>query len=287
MTVGLDYSSGPINPAAILTAGYNCVFRYVDDPSYGPPAKCITPAEYADLTTAGVQVFLVFEHLTDDYTGGFLSGAEYGQRALTGANWLGYSGPIFMAIDTHLAVDEIPVAIDYLDGAGHILGSRLAAYGFPELIQAVQSAFPGIPTWQCGNPPAAGSGVNVWQDNTMTTTVDGVQCDIDRILIPFDAEDDMAQVPQDQWDDVYTQICGLFAAWAGGTTGDPNNAEYDFIQYLLRANQVQNFLTQQLADLQTQVNNLSTATVGNLSDTDVQRIAAAVMDSMATKLKAA
>jgi hypothetical protein len=279
MTAGLDYSVGPIDPAAILAADYSFVCRYTDDPSYGPPAKCITPAEYTDLTAAGLDVYLVFEHLTDHFSGGFLSGAVNGQRALTGANWVGYTGPIFMAIDTHLDADRIPVAVDYLDGAGHILGNQLAVYGFSELIQACQAQQLGNVYWQCGHQPAENAGVHVWQRNDGSVTVDGVTCDVDVILIPFPEEDDMAQVPQSEWNSVYTQLCGLFTAWAGGTTGDPDNTAYDFLQYLLRANVQLNQLGLQVAALQSTVDSLASGGAVSIAEGEMRRISEAVVQT--------
>jgi hypothetical protein len=276
MTAGVDYYAGPVNPAALTAAGYACVFRYVDDAIYGLASKNITVVEYNELTAAGLDVYLVFEHLADDYTGGFLAGVVNAQRALSGATQLGYSGPVFISIDDHLDAEQIPIAVDYLDGAEHILGQQLGVYGFSELIQACQAQQLGSVYWQCGHQPAANAGVHVWQRNDGSVTVDGVVCDVDVILIPFPEEDDMAQVPQDQWNTVYTQLCGLFTAWAGGTTGDPDNTAYDFLQYLLRANVQLNQLGLQVAALQTTVDSL---TSGTIAEGEVRRISEAVVQT--------
>jgi hypothetical protein len=295
MTAGLDYSAGPLDPAAILAAGFSCVFRYVDDPNLGLPAKCITLTEYNELVAAGVDVYLVFEHFTDDYTAGFLGGVVNAQRALNGASWLGYSGPIFMAIDTHLELQQLSTAIDYLDGAEHILGGALGVYGFVELIQVCQAQSLGSVLWQCGHEP--GTGVHIWQDNTETATVDGVTCDIDRILIPLPETDDMAVVPQAEWNAVYDQLCGLFTAWAGGGTGDPDNPEYDFLQYMLRANVQLTQLTLEVAALKAAIDSLTTGPVTptvttsvTLDGAELKRIASEVvnaqLDSLAATLNA-
>lgn len=47
--------------------------------------------------------------------------------------------------------------------------------------------------------------------------------------------DEMAQIPQQQWDDLYQQICGEFDAWGGGITDD-QNTQYRLLQFILRNN---------------------------------------------------
>jgi hypothetical protein len=96
--------------------------------------------------------------------------------------------------------------------------------------------------------------------------------------------DDMAAVPQDQWNQVYQQLCGVFAAWGGGLTDD-KGTPYDLLQFLLRANVQLNQLTVQLEAVENRLNSLSAgapAGNGGVSEDDVHRIVAGVLDRLST-----
>lgn len=182
----LDYSTGPIPGAAIKAAGHDGAIRYVDNPAVGLNPKHITPTEYADLLRAGCAVWLVFEDGTADINGGFGAGAANAARAKVGAAWIGYTGPIFMACDEHLTAAQLPLGMAYLDGAASVLGlANTGAYGFPEFIDAAHSGDHATWLWQCGSPPPASSPAHLWQDNTTSTTVAGVVCDINHVYPPL------------------------------------------------------------------------------------------------------
>ena len=255
MSVGLDYSAGVIAPEAIVAAEYTTVFRYIDAPTMSTSAKHVTPAEYAALTTAGITVNLVFEIGTNDWVCGSSLGVTYAIRAQAGAQWVGYNGPIFFAVDTHLDARQIPTALAYLHGAQSVLGT-IGVYGFEELIQAAQTARIGAAYWQCGHPPAPSSGVHVWQDNTRTVTVDGIECDVNHILIPIpNGGGDMTT--EQQIADIHQQIMGPWAPWAGGLT-DGANTPYTVVQLLLRHNVQAEQLNIQVQALAAQVQALQT-----------------------------
>lgn len=98
--------------------------------------------------------------------------------------------------------------------------------------------------------------------------------------------EDMASVPQDQWNAVYQQLCGVFAAWGGGLT-DEKGTPYDLLQFLLRANVQLNQLTLQLEAMENRLNSLAAgAPTGNagLSEDDVHRIVAGVLDKLSVTL---
>ncbi len=186
--VWLDYSAGTIPGAVLATSRaygqpIRGVIRYVDAPGNGN-VKCITPAEYRDLQAVGMGVLLVFEHQTTDAINGHAAGVINAQRALAGADQLGYSGPILMASDMHLNdpahPEYLPNALAYLDGAASVLGlARLGAYGFPELMSACVGRASVL--WQCGSPPPANNpdGVHFWQvNNTTSPVLAGIACDI-------------------------------------------------------------------------------------------------------------
>lgn len=184
LALGLDYSAARLSGAAIHAAGYSYVLRYLDDPAWGPPAKCIVPGELVDLRAAGVDVLCVFEQGTDDITGGYGAGQRNARRALAGAQWVGYDGLIFMAVDEHLDGTGVALALEYLDGAASVLGrDRTGVYGFSELIDCAIGRYGAL--WQCGHTPAPGGPVHIWQRNTGTVQVAGVDCDVNELLRPL------------------------------------------------------------------------------------------------------
>jgi hypothetical protein len=90
--------------------------------------------------------------------------------------------------------------------------------------------------------------------------------------------DDMATVPQDQWNNVYTQLCGLFTAWGGGLT-DEKDTPYNLLQFVMRNNVETHQLRQQIQALQDKLDALpsSAGEAGQLVQADINRIAAAVV----------
>jgi hypothetical protein len=181
MNLGLDYSSGPIAGSAIVSAGYGFAIRYVEAPKYAG-RKHITMAEYTDLLDAGVGVFLVFEDVISDAFGGYIAGLAHAQRALAGAAAVGYTGVIFLSVDDHVTPAQMPAVQDYFVGAASVLGwDRLGVYGFSETLAAVQGA---RAYWLCGHHPLPGSIANIWQRNTGTVHVAGVECDVNELITP-------------------------------------------------------------------------------------------------------
>lgn len=256
--LGLDYSAGVIAPETILADGYDTVFRYVDTPTLASTPKHITPDEYTTLTNGGITVYLVFEVGTQDWTGGFDAGVSNAARAQAGARWVGYTGLIFATVDTHpdMTPTQVTTAMAYVAGFEQGLGHQAGgAYGFCEIIAAAQAAGIGAAYWQCGHKPDPNAGVHVWQDNTGVVTVGGVTCDINHLLLPIPGA---AVTMQQQIADIWAQIMGPWAPWAGGYTDD-NNTPYTVVQFVLRDNVT---VTQQgieLADLTAKVAALQTS----------------------------
>lgn len=207
MPTGVDFSAGRVPASAILAAGHTFCVRYVDDPVFGFNPKLISPAEYAELVSAGLTVALVFERSTTDITdgaGGHPEGAAHAARAVAGAKAIGYprGSVIFLAVDEHVGPDLIPVALAYLTGAGMVLGEagfRMGVYGFSEVIEAARSAGLGECFWQCGHDPGPASGVHIWQRNTGTQTIAGIPCDVNvlyrPLLAPLSVTEDPMNIP--------------------------------------------------------------------------------------------
>lgn len=285
MRLGLDYSAGAIKPSAITSLGYDFVARYTSDPALGTRPKLITPGEYADLRAAALGILLFFEDDIYDYTGGYLQGVVFATRALAGAESVGYTGPLFMTVDTPLNSAQLPVAVDYQEGCAHVLGERHGVYGFKELIEACAMKGIGSVYWLAGHQPDSNSPAHIWQRNDGQVLVNGTECDVNVVLKPFlDGGDDLAAVPQAQWDNLYQQVCGQFTAWAGGTTGDPQDPAYDLIQWVLRNNVDMTQLTAQVNAIKNNLAPAPTDDSGQLSDADVQRIAVAVIKLLDQRL---
>lgn len=114
------------------------------------------------------------------------------------------------------------------------------------------------------------------------------------IPAPTPTGDDMAQVPQDQWNSVYTQLCGTFTAWGGGLTDD-KDTPYNLLQFVMRNNVEIHQLRLQVQVLQDKLDALSPAPKSELgsipagdagqqlSAADANRIAAAVVALLESK----
>lgn len=244
MDAGLDYSAGTIPGRTIIADGYSFVIRYVDDPNIYFGTKHIDPGEYQDLRESNVGVWLVFETNTRDWCGGFVDGIANGHRALAGANWIGYDGLIFFAIDVHVSADDLPAAVEYIEGAIHVLGAeRVGVYGFSEVIQACQRKGIGAAYWQAGHRPAEGSGVHIWQRNDGFVHVGGVECDVNLALLPIPGGEDLTPEESQMLRELHGEICAPNDPWTGGISNvendgqaDPDREQYKATQFVMRNN---------------------------------------------------
>lgn len=185
MSIGLDYSAGRIPGVAIRAAGIRFVLRYAGTPGR---TKNITKPEYADLVGAGVQVLLVHENTINDIQGGFPGGVGAAHAARADADAIGYppGGVIFFCADRHLSATEIPIGLAYIRGAASVLGQdAVGAYGFSEFVDAVKATGAARWIWQCGSRSTVGPAVHLYQRNTGTTRVNGIDCDINDLLLPI------------------------------------------------------------------------------------------------------
>lgn len=175
----LDYSAAKLTAQQILGAGHSGVIRYIDSPDR-LGRKHTSKAEYDDFVRNKVPVLLVFEVSVNDADGGWNQGVAYAIRAKAGADYLGYSGPIFFCNDK-TGVSDTTTWRAYLDGAASILGkSRIGAYGFYNAIDAAvghASYF-----WQAGRRSDVRAHTNIWQDNNVQVAVGGITCDRNLIL---------------------------------------------------------------------------------------------------------
>ena len=189
----LDYSAAKLTAQQVLGAGHSGVIRYIDSPER-LGKKHTSRAEYADFVRNKVPVLLVFEVNINDADGGWNQGVAYAKRAKAGADYLGYSGPIFFCNDK-TGVSDPAAWRAYLDGAASILGkNRIGAYGF---YNAMDTAL-GHATyfWQSGRRSDVRPHVHIWQDNNVQVTVAGITCD--RNLMIKEVNSDMALSDEDK-----------------------------------------------------------------------------------------
>lgn len=190
MVYWLDYSAAKLSGQTIKDAGYSGVIRYIDSPAkpYGLKAKHTDKAEYDSHRAAGLSVLLVMQTTTSASDGGFAAGQDHARRALAGADYLGYAGPIFFTND-RTTVPNPAAWRAYLDGAANVLGAaRVGAYGFRNAMDLAvgHATF----FWQAGRRSDVAGHVHAWQDNNTQVKVGGVLCDRNLILKTIE-EDDM------------------------------------------------------------------------------------------------
>lgn len=175
----LDYSAAKLTAQQVLGSGFLGVIRYIDSPN-NLGKKHTNKAEYDNFVANNVPVLLVFEVNVNDADGGWNQGVAYAQRAKAGADYLGYSGPIFFCNDK-TKITDATVWRAYLDGAASVLGlANIGAYGFAN---AIDTAI-GHATyfWQSGRRSEVRSFVHMWQDNNVQVAVGGITCDRNLVL---------------------------------------------------------------------------------------------------------
>lgn len=197
MAYWLDYSAAKLDGDVIKRAGYTGVIRYIDSPA-NLGRKHTDLEEYRSHKAAGLSVLLVMQTTTTASDGGRPTGVDHAQRALAGAKYLGYAGPIFFTNDRTI-VPNAGAWRAYLDGAASVLGkARTGAYGFRNAMDlAVGHA---TYFWQAGRRSDVAAHTHIWQDNNTQVTVGGITCDRNLILKPITPQEtDMEYT--DPWDD--------------------------------------------------------------------------------------
>lgn len=175
--------------ATVIADGLDGAALYVGTPT---SVKDATAAQYADYKSHHLATLLVYEHATNDISGGSAGGATHAKAFLSDAHAkaMSVADPACAAVDEHVAAANLPLAVSYLRGfrAALISGGwigPIGVYGFPETLKACHDA--GIADWYWGAGRRADqpSYTNVWQDNTGTIQVGGATDDKDWVLIPL------------------------------------------------------------------------------------------------------
>lgn len=182
MPTAYDYSSSPIDAAALEAVHVNTVIRYVSTP--GNP-KNITPTEYRALTEAGITVGLVYETSADWMLGGYGAGFAAARTARAQASAVGYPATrrLWYAADFDASTVQLGMVLGALRGCADAEGSAalVAVYGGYAVVEAATAAGYAAPwqtvAWSGGRiSPAA-----MLYQNGRTTTCGGVEVDINDI----------------------------------------------------------------------------------------------------------
>jgi hypothetical protein len=155
--IGVDYSFGRPDPAALAAAGVKVVCRYIA----GNSTKPITIAERDALWAAGLGIVLNWEASASDPLLGASKGLSHGDQAQTGADALGYpdSMPIIVSVDFGVTSQMTSSVIAYMKAfasrnrrrlwvyGGTTIGDRLIAEGICDRIwQAKSGSWSPVPS---------------------------------------------------------------------------------------------------------------------------------------------
>jgi hypothetical protein len=143
----LDYSAGFPGAQAIADAGYVGAMRY-----FGRPGnrKNATAGELLDFTAHKIGMGAIFEGTLTDWRAGFAGGVANGRAARNHATSVGFpeSRPMYLAVDQDVVTAvEFDVMLDYLRGAGSVLGGAklTGVYGEADVIDRARDA--GVAAW--------------------------------------------------------------------------------------------------------------------------------------------
>lgn len=231
---GLDYAGGRPNPAAIRSAGYTFVVRYLSSGGASLPGKLLTPDEADGLRAAGVEIVSNWETTADRMRDGWSAGAGDASAALAQVLRCGgrQDRPIYFSADWDVSEDEQAQVDDYLRGAASVLGPEWVGIygGYWPVSRALDS---GTARW--GWQAQAWSGGNVdpraqllQLNNDGYAWIGSIQCDINEAAVPdygqwsYVKEDKVADM--DVTGDIREQLTGArdegYPGWAqlGGRT---------------------------------------------------------------------
>ena len=136
---GVDYSFSRPSVAKVKAAGYSFAVRYL---SGGHSAKDVTRAEYDALRRAGLNVVLVWESGNKSAVHGHAGGVDDATLAAAQLAGLGLKGhAVYFAVDFDPNGSELPVVVEYVQGAASVLGAaRTGVYGGESVVNAVDHA---------------------------------------------------------------------------------------------------------------------------------------------------
>lgn len=120
-----DYSSAPIAAKDLKAAGFQGAVRYVSPAREAwMKGKPLSKSEVEDFKKHGLELVSVWQHLKEDWRGGFKSGAENAKKALEMHKKLGApnNAVIYFAIDSNPTLNEWNgIIINYIKGILSVL----------------------------------------------------------------------------------------------------------------------------------------------------------------------
>lgn len=191
MSKGDRIFDGINHPTAATVLADNLIgaLLYCGTPHSG---KDFTAVQYADYVDHGLWRLMCYENVADDIAGGATAGIQHAQAFIADARakHVDFTDPALAAVDEHVAVARLPLAVAYQRAFRNQLRAQgwrgpIGAYGFPETLNAFRTA--GVADFYFGAGRAADQPafVNIWQDNTTTILVGGSADDQDWVRIPL------------------------------------------------------------------------------------------------------
>jgi hypothetical protein len=278
MTRAVDYTS-PIPGAVLKANGITTVMRYITNPKW---PKSLSAPEVKDLRDNGIRILLNYEETADFMLGGYTGGMRCAQYARSLANGLGFSPdePIIYSADFDATDTQIPTLLDFLMGAEYVDKNRgrvggYGHYGFTKTV--IDRGYIGWQTdvWSAGkrDPRAI-----AWQGGGQITLA-GIQADLNLLNDNY-VRTPMPNIPP-----------SIAAHWPQLATEFPPNAVYDTDTAIIWSDAGARYAAEKADQILAAVQAIptnpgSTVPVSNivLSDSDVDRIAVAVVKKMSGDL---
>lgn len=181
-----DYSARRMTGAELKGSGFGGALRYAGLSETNP--KITNHAEVVSILNAGLQIGLVFEGGTADFTGGYNAGVANANALKNHAVSLGLPARGYLSVDQHITTAQMPVVQQYFMGAVSVLGAaNTGAYGFYDSLDPIQSLRLGA-YWQSGARGDIRTYTNVYQRNYVAsgqvTSINGTAVDTNDILQP-------------------------------------------------------------------------------------------------------
>ena len=195
--LGVDYAWTHPDPAAIKTAGYEFVVRYLSH----DPSKDITPEEVASLHAVGLLLLLVFETTANRAGQGQAAGIMDRQEAEARAAELGYPQgcPIFYAVDFDATPQQVASYFAGVRGGNYPAG----LYGGVRVVDAGLAAW----LWQ----------TEAWSGGVVSAGAHLFQR-IGHTLPPLPG------VPADSYDE--NVLCKMLPMWGGSAPEEDDMAQW-------------------------------------------------------------
>lgn len=275
MSNALDYTS-PIPGQVLKDNGYTTVMRYITNPKW---PKSLSGPEVKDLTSNGIRILLNYEETADFMLGGYTSGMRCAQYARSLATGLGFSAdePIIYSADFDATPAQIPTLLDFLMGAEYQDKSRTRVGGYGGIAFIKACIDRGYVGWQAGawsygkrDPRAI-----AWQDQG-TVTLAGVQADVNALNPNYVRTTGMPNIPP-----------SIAQKWPQLAQEFPPNASYDTDTATIWGDAGSRYAAEKADEILNAVKAIPSGGASGsyiLTDTDVDRIATAVVKKMSGDL---